>query len=1440
MPEIPDCLARRYKALDELIRELTSDKVENSNMDCSSKDPGVKLMCDFWNILKENPDCDLTHEVEQRMGLSSSSKSTGFFHPKRVTCYMAGCCNRGGDANKDPNKQKRFSADTRSCQRSNSPSTTSDSLPLSKVLCNLKEAASFEKKCQGKVNDLLATQKELQDQITHLEQREKEGIQMLKQADCMWSCMEQSYKKKVAESLERQKTLLKQLKEVEESTEKWRKNKKDLEFQMDNITKCHQEIKEKITEKNGDLKCIDLEISDFKKRIENNKSDIEVTKKSFSSKRNASDAKIAYIANEVSRIEKQLNDERKRKSDKEKEGNTYIKEAREDLQKLCKVLLQKKLENEDMKAEKEALLLEIEMLKQTCDQCRDKCKNKQQAIEDEIKSIDNEIANFKVRCIRCHECTDTVDFRKLCTDCPRCAEERHCLLEGDHCSPDQTMDCVCTVVKQKFLDNVFDNMYTVLERQTKTGPGKAVADAVLNCLKNSRNGKLNAETRKILQDFILCTVKKNLNLTIVGGAVKTRCELDPDTYKQLMLCLKQIKATKAPKVDKGTLSRKEPCHRWGSTSECNCPRGPKNCICTSKAPPPPNDPTPCPQDPDDMKPDSGEVVMCPHKDSTPCGPDCAMHAPDRVATEVAAWKPSPCQAPSCQFKNMRAAQCVLGPEALSTVSESRAYRSVIPLIPSMQDCDKQANCQCGSLSKRPCDCHKDTKQLNADCMTKFDKDTSTNRYDKYGEKKCCRNNMRHEIKTETKYKEEKSKSNVATETRRYESRLVTKDDQRMSSNLEIIFEKEESSQSFNNYLRTLSRQYGTDSRESISKDSSGNSVKVTCSECDEQIHDDVPKISRSTSGNIIMGLDGNLIKFIEEKTKENPNFFATLKQDRSGLYYLDFSCTEADTCSKKLKVKRTLSGSLLMEVIKKDRNKSSLKKSNDEKTIPSSKLMQQEQDPKQLRRTMPNLFLDKCINNLMDNKKDTLAHTDGDQCDAQLCKAVLKGLLVDIKEPVILRRTQSGNYDIVMNKEFENQYKNTIKQYNGEEKDSCVRFCKANPQQYIISFDRSEKGDHKDAYLIKSESGNLKLITCCELDPKYRKKGSIVSANILENIFNCRLKNRTELNKQKLQSILIKEKSCSDSNIYNRFKIDSLKQLGIESPLKLQQTSSGLFTIVMDKESRKNFAKNLKSYLSDSSKGVVPIKKDENGEIVIVLNGELNNEVEYGSLTISPSGNIYINLTDTSTKKSIDASTDFTSHNELKWEQFIDEIQNPIVKAIATTCNAKEYSSCDINKCVCKNIQYKSKTWFINDNDVKDSFNNKERNNKDLKVSLGKLHDNNKPRHIVIKPCNKEREFDDRRCPVDEAVHQYTDRFCHEHANRYNNLSNELLEISSLCNHSIRETTPNKQQSDGISTSFRIKPVEKQVKSQRQKEIYDWDSIEFLPHQLPPFLKDFM
>ncbi|CAK1555244.1 unnamed protein product [Leptosia nina] len=1443
MPEIPECLARRYRALDELIGELTSNK-SGSNIDCCSDDPGVKLMCNFWNILKENPDCDLTQAVEERMGMTS--KSTGYFKPKRVTCYMAGCCRRDGD--KDSPKPKNTgccksgqSADSKpqSCQRPNSPSSGSDNMPLSKVLCNIKEAASFDKKCQAKVSELLATQKELQEQIGNLEQREKEGIQLLKQADCMWTCMEASYKKKVAESLERQKTLLKQMKEVENSVQKWRKNKKDLEFQMDNIGKCQQEIKEKTTEKNSDLKCITLEIADFSKRIENNKSDIEGTNKSFSSKKNASCAKLAYIANEVTRLEKQLNEEKKRKFDKEQEGSKYIKDARDDLQKLCKVLLQKKLENEDMAAEKEALQLEIEMLLQTCDQCKDKCRNKQQNIEDEIQAINKEIANFKVRCIRCHECTDTVDMRKFCTDCPRCAHERNCLLEGDHCSPDHTMDCVCMTVKQKFLDNVFENMYTILERQTKTCQGKAVADAVLTCLKKSRNGKLNEATKKILQEFILNTVKKNLNLTIVGGAVKTRCEMDQETYKQLMLCLKQIKVTKPDKVDKGTPTKKDPCRRWPSSSECNCPNGPRDCICTTRAPPPPKDPAPCPEDPED-KEEPGEVVMCPHKDSTPCGPDCGMHA-SRVAADVAAWKPNPCQEPSCQLRNMRAAQCVLGPEALCSNTLSRGFKSSVPIIPSVQSVRKQKSCQCSHTSTKPCGCHKDTKQLKRERVSICDKGMCTIVQFPFSDKKIAFSdsdllyNIDHIVPVKKPGRISESISSLSFKDHSISDNKKEKPFVKYKQQNSTFENKGAQHKIINKFKNN-----GTSS-DSDDENLTNNILKIVVNDGGKEIICAAPKLSESPSGNITMALEENILKFIDTKTKENADLYMNLKEDSSGFYSINIGCKEGDKNAKKILVKQTSSGNLLLDLKKTIPKKLHSHRCKKHSKAKSSKKIKEESTTKRHRDVV-----DSCIGTF---EISGTSHEHPSISKSELCQATILGLKRAIKEPLILRRTDSGNYDIVLDKEYENWYKDIAKCHECEEDVTCVKFLKTDSDKYVINFDPIPDSKSKKAYLSKTEDGNLKLL----IDDKeeshtnlLRQKSSFISSKIFENVLNRQQDSEPKVD-EKEQKKYIFQKSCSESNIYNNVRNNLSLDINTATSPKLTRTDSGQYTVVLDKVSRNSFVNNLRKYLCGSTKGYIPIKKNENGDISIALNNDIKSNAQYASFIIKPTGSIYVTLKENMKDDRADISTDFSSHSDVKWDQYIDEVKNPSVKGVSTTCNALKDGSCDINKCVCKHLCFKSKRWVVDDstsgagcgvvwkrdNTDKAGYRSAPFNN----VCNG---GNTINTHIVIKPRNDDIS----------PKNSYNEEFncynvCPYHVTRYNKLSNELIEISGLCQtgkagerQSICEGIAEEQRNIFNRIQRQDRGKERSVR-ERVEERRNWDSIEHMPHQLPSFLKDF-
>ncbi|XP_045523266.1 uncharacterized protein LOC123713581 isoform X1 [Pieris brassicae] len=1440
MPEIPDCLARRYQALDELIKELTRNK-SGSNINCCSDDPGVKMMCNFWNILKENPDCDLKKAVEERMGITSTS--TGIF-PQRcreVTCYMAGCCKRDGEGIEPP-KAARVTSCCKSgqntdpkpqiCQRCSTPSTGSDTMPLSKVLCNIKEAASFDKKCQAKVSELLTTQKELQEQIGILEQREKEGLQLLKQADCMWTCMEASYKKKVADSLERQKALLNQMKEIEGSVQKWRKNKKELEFEMGNIDKCQQEIREKTTEKNSDINCINLEIADFHKRIENNKGDVEATNKSFSSKRSASCAKQSYIASEVSKLEKLVNEEKRRKKAKEDEGSKYIKDAREDLQRLCKVLLQKKLENEDMSAEKEALQLEIEMLNQTCDQCKDKCRNKQQNIEDEILAIDKEIANFKVRCIRCHECTDTMDMRKFCSDCPRCAEERDCLLEGDHCIPDHTMDCVCMTVKQKFLDNVFENMYTVLERQTRTGPGKAVAEAVMSSLKKSRNGKLNEATRKILQDFILNTVKKNLNLTIVGGAVKTRCEMDSETYNQLMLCLKQIKVTKPAKADKGTPTKKDPCRRWPNSSECNCPNGPKECICSRKAPPAAKDP-PCQPDLDDE--DAGEEIVCPHRDNAPCGPDCGAHTPSRVAAEVAAWKPNPCQGPSCQLKNMRAAQCVLGPEALCSKANLR-NKSYAPIVPSIHSLGK--SCQCSHISRKAGTYHKDTKQLKRKNIC--DKEISTVLQFPFSDKKVVFSDedliyeIEHIVSTKALARNKsESISSFLTKKRS----VIIIDNTKKTENILKIDKEKPKNKNESSVNTSNNKKHGTSDKD-IQALSEEQNLNVVIHDSDNELKCVAPKLTKTPSGNLTMALEENIVQLINSKVKENVDLYINLREDDSGSYSIDFSCSDLDKNAKKLLVKRTPSGNLLLDIKDKKKNSQSLK--NNKANRPSKLSKSKSFKSKKVRKLPPKEIVDSFT------ETSTLSSKCSDKFKSELCKATLKGLKRFINEPIILRRTASGNYDIIIDKEFENWYKDAVKCHEGEEDTTCVKVLEKSSGNCIISFIDEEDTAYKNACISKDYCGNLKLVINSNVKQSLlQKQSSIVSSKIFEKILN-----RETVDKEKRKSSTVKKrfmqyKSCSDSNIYNDLRNNLFSQFSSGTSAKLTKTKSGQYTVVLNKESRNSLLTNLRKYFCGSTKGSIPINRDDNGEISIVLNNR-SNQAEYASLTISPSGSIYVKVKDNkkdnkkdskkdNKKDQIDISTKLSSHCDIRWDQFIDDVKNPSVKGISTHCHDRDDGNCDINKCVCKNLCFKSKRWVIDaDSSTECGVVWKRDSNRYSALDLKDNQCNGTiiNRHIVIKPRHEEKPRND----VYEHYNCYLNNVCPYHVSRYGRLSNELLEISGMCPTGQFEGHPCvKEQLTFLNTIQKPNDLD----TSKATKVYNWDSIDFLPHQLPTFLKDF-
>ncbi|XP_041980057.1 reticulocyte-binding protein 2-like isoform X2 [Aricia agestis] len=543
MSHAPECLKERFKAADELVQELNESKCINEN--CSIEEPGVKLMCQLWNILKDNPNLNLTEAVkEQTKKLQKHNLSI----PLNVTNLNLACLSAGSSdtitevcsCSSDTNSNSTPCCSHKVPREPPGP----DAPPLTKAIYNINEAASIGKKCGEEIKTLMSIQQELENEVKTLEEKDREVVETLKQTECMWMCMEEAYKKKIDEALAKQEKLMKELKEAEASKAKWKKNLKDLELEVNNVDNCHKEMQEKTKQKTNDLKSVETEVKNLNKHIADTKKDLESTKKMADNKKKSSDKKLTSMAAELKKLEKTLEDERKKKRDKELEGNRSLKVARDELQDLTKVLMKKKLENGDLAQEKQILVGELELLKQMASDCFNKRSDRVKSIDDEIARVDEEIAEIRTKSKKRHECTHTLDIKAYCMECPRCILD--CPM--DSCSSDK-LDCVCMYVKEKFMSNVLENICTVLKKHSQTESGIAIAESVINSLKQSRTGKLDSEIKRKLQDFIISAMKKNINDSIVDGAVKTRCELDDKTYYQLMRCLKEIQVELLPVSD---------------------------------------------------------------------------------------------------------------------------------------------------------------------------------------------------------------------------------------------------------------------------------------------------------------------------------------------------------------------------------------------------------------------------------------------------------------------------------------------------------------------------------------------------------------------------------------------------------------------------------------------------------------------------------------------------------------------------------------------------------------------------------------------------------------------------------------------------------------------------------------------------------------------------
>lgn len=451
----------------------------------------------------------------------------------------------------------------------------------------------------------------------------------------------------------------------------------------------------------------------------------------------------------------------------------------------------------------------------------------------------------------------------------------------------------------------------------------------------------------------------------------------------------------------------------------------------------------------------------------------------------------------------------------------------------------------------------------------------------------------------------------------------------------------------------------------------------------------------------------------------------------------------------------------------------------------------------------------------------------------------------------VLKLTPSGNYILVLDKEFELQHTNTIKK-TLEETECYVELTKTDSDTIILDFDdnNDEQNSHKqNAVLVKSPSGHLKIYVNGPNFENVSKGISIsrlIKAESLEEFLVKPL--ARESKKPKDASIQLDIKYTSDTNLNEkiRVKFQDRKGLFAGQSAMLKRTSSGKYAVILSKESKKTLANDLRNYLAHSSQDRIPITKNYEGEITIVLDAESESKGQYGSLKITPSGNIYVLVQESVIQEMIKNNTNKQTCADLGSKHLIRKIMHPEDKGVATNCNARpEDGLCDESKCVCEKIKDKAKKNFSGKEEklelIKQKCGISLKTKKATKISSEEgryspnckencctLKKRNVSPHIVIKPfdCNNE----EKRPNVNNQCYYVFESICPLHKNRYDTMSNEILEISGLCKYpDIRD-----------SSDSSIKDIDQPDSTcyQESSKSDEWDSLTFLPPQLPPFLRN--
>lgn len=440
--------------------------------------------------------------------------------------------------------------------------------------------------------------------------------------------------------------------------------------------------------------------------------------------------------------------------------------------------------------------------------------------------------------------------------------------------------------------------------------------------------------------------------------------------------------------------------------------------------------------------------------------------------------------------------------------------------------------------------------------------------------------------------------------------------------------------------------------------------------------------------------------------------------------------------------------------------------------------------------------------------------------------------------PAFLKLTSSTNYILVLDKEFEKQFNDHIMNSMNDHSQCYIELHRTASDAIIINFDNecniSTCHNKESALLVKTPSGHLKVLAN---GPEYSglvqsllKVDSSRSSKAFEELLqHMHTLSSPGCSKPKNKPESPFKKQNSDSQLLDSDKNSHLTNF--DRPIKIQKTPSGQYAVVLDKNSKKAFLTDIKNYLTVNTKGLVPVKRTSPGDIIIVLDTKGQTTDLYGSLTITPSGNVYVTMDENVLKALSTAPSGLT---QLGSHHIIKKVKNPENKGVDSNCNAiLDACLCDPS-CICKDllecVDKRKKSQ-----ELKCGYSNKIKNSlrRNLPCNPSKCYASccmknrfTRTNATDILPCQCVNPSYSEQRNIQQCYYMYGSvRPTHE------NLSNEFVATASCSKADNKEYFTDIL--DETGTDFTVSATSNESVD---SSTYDWNN---LPPQLPSFLGNF-